>query len=140
MTLTNAMVDSGFTYNGHKLFKTSVPGLYYTLSIFNVWSAWVKSNISANGLYIGDAAKQYFSFYVADPDLQRNGCNKANSTSKYWAIGGVMQSLTVEFYTDSSFDPVQTKRFNCYVLATIFMLFMLKALALALMNIVIFFL
>ncbi|MCN5369524.1 fimbrial-like adhesin [Escherichia coli] len=110
MTLTNAMVDSGFTYNGHKLFKTSVPGLYYTLSIFNVWSAWVKSNISANGLYIGDAAKQYFSFYVADPDLQRNGCNKANSTSKYWAIGGVMQSLTVEFYTDSSFDPVQNQK------------------------------
>lgn len=70
MTLTNAMVDSGFTYNGHKLFKTSVPGLYYTLSIFNVWSAWVKSNISANGLYIGDAAKQYFSFYVADPTFR----------------------------------------------------------------------
>ncbi|MCV5655509.1 fimbrial-like adhesin, partial [Escherichia coli] len=51
-----------------------------------------------------------FSFYVADPDLQRNGCNKANSTSKYWAIGGVMQSLTVEFYTDSSFDPVQNQK------------------------------
>src|SRR5699024_2205922 len=32
------------------------------------------------------------------------------STSKYWAIGGVMQSLTVEFYTDSSFDPVQNQK------------------------------
>ena len=31
MSIENKMVDSGKSYGGHKLFKTSVPGLYYTL-------------------------------------------------------------------------------------------------------------
>ncbi|MCV5391816.1 fimbrial-like adhesin, partial [Escherichia coli] len=38
------------------------------------------------------------------------GCNNANSTSKYAAIGGIMQSLTIEFYTDGTFDPVQNQQ------------------------------
>ena len=108
MTIENAMVYSGKNYNGHKLFSTSVPGLYYTLLISNVWSAYDTLTNIGSGLYIGDSnnPKQYFAFRITDSNLQRIGCNKANSTSKYWAIGGVMQSLTVEFYTDSSFDPV----------------------------------
>lgn len=112
MTIENAMVYSGKNYNGHKLFSTSVPGLYYTLLISNVWSAYSTLTNIGSGLYIGDSnnPKQYFAFRITDSNLQRIGCNKANSTSKYWAIGGVMQSLTVEFYTDSSFDPVQNQK------------------------------
>lgn len=127
---------TGISYLAHQC-----QSLLHTVN-FNVWSAYSTLTNIGSGLYIGDSnnPKQYFAFRITDSDLQRNGCNKANSTSRYWAIGGVMQSLTVEFYTDSSFDPYKTRRFNCYVLATIFMLFMLKALALALMNIVIFFL
>ena len=40
MRIENAMVDSGKMYGSHKLFKTSVPGLYYTLLISNMWSAY----------------------------------------------------------------------------------------------------
>lgn len=110
MKIENAMIDSHLTYAGHKLFSTSVQGLYYTLSISNIWSAWVKSNISGDSIYIGDSADQYFSFYIDDVDLQTRGCDRANTTSKYWAIGGLMQSLTVEFYTDSSFNPTQNQQ------------------------------
>ncbi|EHJ4130184.1 fimbrial-like adhesin [Escherichia fergusonii] len=112
MTIENAMVYSGKNYNGHKLFSTSVPGLYYTLLISNVWSAYGTLTNIGSGLYIGDGnnPKQYFAFRITDSDLQRNGCNKANSTSRYWAIGGVMQSLTVEFYTDSSFNPAENQQ------------------------------
>ncbi|HGX0437833.1 TPA: fimbrial-like adhesin [Escherichia coli] len=112
MAIENAMVYSGKNYNGHKLFSTSVPGLYYTLLISNVWSAYGTLTNIGSGLYIGDSndPRQYFAFRITDSDLQRNGCNKANSTSRYWAIGGVMQSLTVEFYTDSSFNPAENQQ------------------------------
>lgn len=53
MDIENAMADSGKTYGGHKLFKTSVPGLYYTLFIAKLWSAYsTKTTISDSGLYL----------------------------------------------------------------------------------------
>lgn len=59
MDIENAMVDSGKTYGGHKLFKTSVPGLYYTLFIAKLWSAYsTKTTISDSGLYVGDTTPQ----------------------------------------------------------------------------------
>lgn len=61
MRIENAMVDSGKMYGSHKLFNTSVPGLYYTLLISNMWSAYgTVTNVSSPGIYIGDSAEQYF--------------------------------------------------------------------------------
>ncbi|CSQ83768.1 putative fimbrial-like adhesin protein [Shigella sonnei] len=37
-------------------------------------------------------------------------CNNANSTRKYWAVGGIYQTLTIEFYTDTNFDPTVTQQ------------------------------
>ncbi|HGU0869116.1 TPA: fimbrial-like adhesin, partial [Escherichia coli] len=54
MRIENAMVDSGKMYGSHKLFNTSVPGLYYTLLISNMWSAYgTVTNVSSPGIYIG---------------------------------------------------------------------------------------
>ena len=106
ITIENAMVYSGKDYGGHKLFKTSVPGLYYTMLISRVWSAYnTTTDIQSPGIYIGDTAVQEFHFSITDNDLQTRGCNNADSYNKFWAIGGVIHDITVEFYTDASFDP-----------------------------------
>lgn len=111
MDIKNTMKYSGKLYGGHKLFETSVPGLYYTLVISNIWSAYnTITDIPSSGMYIGDASPQFFYWRITDRDLQYWGCDNANSTKKYWAIGGVYQSLTVEFYTDTNFDPTVTQQ------------------------------
>ncbi|MFX1094299.1 fimbrial-like adhesin [Escherichia coli] len=105
------MVESGLTYGGNKLFKTSVTGLYYTLTISNIWTAWeTTANISS--IVVGNRTDGWydgFRFQVTNSNVNQ-GCNNANSTSKYAAIGGIMQSLTIEFYTDGTFDPVQNQQ------------------------------
>lgn len=60
MAIENQMVDSGKRYGGHKLFETSVPGLYYTLKISNIWSSYTTTNISSSGMYIGDSQLNIF--------------------------------------------------------------------------------
>ena len=106
MDIENAMADSGKTYGGHKLFKTSVPGLYYTLFIAKLWSAYsTKTTISDSGLYIGDTTPQKFQWIITDPDLQHIGCDNAMRYDRFWAIGGVVHDLTIEFYTDTDFNP-----------------------------------
>ncbi|MQI91806.1 fimbrial-like adhesin, partial [Escherichia coli] len=91
---------------GHKLFNTSVPGLYYTMLISRVWSAYdTITDIQSPGIYIGDPSNQEFFFSVTDSDLQTKGCNKADDYDKFWAIGGIVHNITVEFYTDTNFDP-----------------------------------
>ncbi|HBN1858475.1 TPA: fimbrial-like adhesin, partial [Escherichia coli] len=62
MSIENKMVDSGKSYGGHKLFKTSVPGLYYTLAISNIWSTYTSTDINPSGMYIGDSTEQYFNW------------------------------------------------------------------------------
>lgn len=111
MRIENAMVDSGKMYGSHKLFNTSVPGLYYTLLISNMWSAYgTVTNVSSPGIYIGDSAEQYFSWYSPSEDVLYWSCSNANSTRKYWAVGGIYQTLTIEFYTDTNFDPTVTQQ------------------------------
>ncbi|MDZ7158156.1 fimbrial-like adhesin, partial [Escherichia coli] len=51
MSIKHKMVDSGKSYGGHKLLKTSVPGLYYTLAISNIWSAYTFTDINPSGIY-----------------------------------------------------------------------------------------
>ncbi|HBL7700308.1 TPA: fimbrial-like adhesin [Escherichia coli] len=111
MYIENAMVDSGKTYGGHKLFRTSVPGLYYTLFIAKLWSAHsTTTTISNSGLYIGDTTSQTFQWIITDSDLQRWGCDNAISYDKFWAIGGVVHDLTIEFYTDTDFNPTTNQQ------------------------------
>lgn len=111
MRIENAMVDSGKRYGNHKLFNTSVPGLYYTILISNMWSAYgTVTNVSSPGIYIGDSAEQYFSWYNPSESILYQSCNNANTSSKYWAVGGIYQNLTIEFYTDTNFDPTVTQQ------------------------------
>lgn len=110
MRIENKMVDSGKSYGGHKLFKTSVPGLYYTLAISNIWSAYTSTDINPSGMYIGDSTEQYFNWRGESEQTLYWSCNNANTTQKYWAVGGVMQTLTIEFYTDTDFNPTTNQR------------------------------
>ena len=100
MHIENKMVDSGKSYGGHKLFKTSVPGLYYTLAISNIWSTYTYTDINPSGMYIGDSTSQSFNWRGESEQTLYWSCNNANTKNKYWAVGGVMQTLTIEFYTD----------------------------------------
>lgn len=110
MSIEHKMVDSGKSYGGHKLFKTSVPGLYYTLAISNIWSTLTSTDINPSGMYIGDSTSQSFNWRGESEQTLYWSCNNANSSKKYWAVGGVMQTLTIEFYTDTDFNPTTNQR------------------------------
>ncbi|ENZ0131391.1 fimbrial-like adhesin [Escherichia coli] len=110
MNIEHKMVDSGKSYGGHKLFNTSVPGLYYTLAISNIWSAYTYTDINSSGIYIGDSTNQSFNWRGESEQTLYWSCNNANSSKKYWAVGGVMQTLTIEFYTDTDFNPTTNQR------------------------------
>ncbi|HAM3967226.1 TPA: fimbrial-like adhesin [Escherichia coli] len=110
MSIEHKMVDSTKSYGGHKLFETSVKGLYYTLAISNIWSAYTSTDINPSGMYIGDSTNQTFHWRGESEQTLYKSCNNANTKNKYWAVGGVMQTLTIEFYTDQDFDPTTNQR------------------------------
>lgn len=110
MSIKHKMVDSGKSYGGHKLLKTSVPGLYYTLAISNIWSAYTFTDISPSGIYIGDATEHFFHWHAESEQVLYWSCDNANNKNKYWAVGGVVQTLTIEFYTDTDFNPTTNQR------------------------------
>ncbi|MCA4775464.1 fimbrial-like adhesin, partial [Wolbachia endosymbiont of Mansonella ozzardi] len=78
-------LTSGCTnQRGARQFNTSVPGLYYTMLISRVWSAYdTITDIQSPGIYIGDPSNQEFFFSVTDSDLQTKGCNKADDYDKF---------------------------------------------------------
>ena len=110
MSIKHKMVDSGKSYGGHKLLKTSVPGLYYTLAISNIWSAYTFTDINPSGIYIGDATEHFFHWHAESEQVLYWSCDNANNKNKYWAVGGVVQTLTIEFYTDTDFNPTTNQR------------------------------
>ncbi|EPH0696099.1 fimbrial-like adhesin [Escherichia coli] len=110
MSIKHKMVDSGKSYGGHKLLKTSVPGLYYTLAISNIWSAYTFTDINPSGIYIGDATEHFFHWHAESEQVLYWSCDNANNINKYWAVGGVVQTLTIEFYTDTDFNPTTNQR------------------------------
>ena len=110
MSIKHKMVDSGKSYGGHKLLKTSVPGLYYTLAISNIWSAYTFTDINPSGIYIGDATEHFFHWHAESEQVLYWSCYNANNKNKYWAVGGVVQTLTIEFYTDTDFNPTTNQR------------------------------
>lgn len=110
ITIRNKMVDSGLIFGGHKLFKTSVTGLYYTLKISTIWTAYnTQSDIYE--IYIGDSPTQTFHFRFTDSDLQRTceGLNR-RGTPSFFKMGGIFQDFTVEFYTDATFNPTASQK------------------------------
>lgn len=110
MSIKHKIVDSGKSYGGHKLLKTSVPGLYYTLAISNIWSAYTFTDINPSGIYIGDATEHFFHWHAESEQVLYWSCDNANNKNKYWAVGGVVQTLTIEFYTDTDFNPTTNQR------------------------------
>ncbi len=110
MSIKHKMVDSGKSYGGHKLLKTSVPGLYYTLAISNIWSAYTFTDINPSGIYIGDATEHFFHWHAESEQVLYWSCDNENNKNKYWAVGGVVQTLTIEFYTDTDFNPTTNQR------------------------------
>ncbi|MCN5736678.1 fimbrial-like adhesin [Escherichia coli] len=110
MSIKHKMVDSGKSYGGHKLLKTSVPGLYYTLAISNIWSAYTFTDINPSGIYIGDATEHFFHWHAESEQVLYWSCDNVNNKNKYWAVGGVVQTLTIEFYTDTDFNPTTNQR------------------------------
>lgn len=61
-------------------------------------------------MYIGDSTSQSFNWRGESEQTLYWSCNNANTKNKYWAVGGVMQTLTIEFYTDTDFNPTTNQR------------------------------
>lgn len=115
------MADSGKTYGGHKLFKTSVGLVLHSIYCKTLVCIFNKTTISDSGLYIGDTTPQKFQWIITDPDLQHIGCDNAMRYDRFWAIGGVVHDLTIEFYTDTDFNPTTNQTYHCPVIRHIFM-------------------
>lgn len=84
--------------DGHRLYETNVTGLYYTLMLNRFWSFELSS--SSSDMYVGDDGWHTVRFSITG-DYIRGQCN----TARYQAVGGLLHDATVEFYTDSSFNP-----------------------------------
>lgn len=122
MDIENAMADSGKTYGGHKLFKTSVPGLYYTLFIAKLWSAYsTKTTISDSGLYIGDTTPQNSSgssqtlIYNISAAITRCGTIDSGPSAVLYTI------LRLNFILIPILTLQQTRTYHCPVIRHIFM-------------------
>ncbi|MCU6173943.1 fimbrial protein [Citrobacter cronae] len=101
LVLENNLQDSGLIYGGHKLSKTNIQGLYYTLRIDNL-GTW-KIGFTPNPLYVGDYTTPVpLTRYDKSGDA---GCAGMDSNSGYMPIGGFIGGITVEFYNDATFDP-----------------------------------
>ncbi len=110
MDIENAMADSGKTYGGHKLFKTSVGLVLHSIYCKTLVCIFNKTTISDSGFI-------YWRYHTTKipvdhhrPDLQHIGCDNAMRYDRFWAIGGVVHDLTIEFYTDTDFNLQQTGR------------------------------
>src|SRR5699024_1514133 len=90
--------------DGHRLYQTNVTGLYYTLIINRFWFYALRS--SSPDIYVRDDAWLTVPFSITC-DYIRVQCY----TSRYQAVGGLHHDASVEFYTDSSFNPAP----NTYV-------------------------
>ncbi len=106
ITIENAMVYSGKDYGGHKLFNTSVPGLYYTMLISRVWSAYdTITDINRQESISEILPTKNFSFPSQTAIYKLRVATEADDYDKFWAIGGIVHNITVEFYTDTNFNP-----------------------------------
>ncbi|ALR75488.1 fimbrial protein [[Enterobacter] lignolyticus] len=94
------LLSSGYTYNNHKLFKTNVQGLYYTMHMYHLWSYATSSNLD---FYIGDNGQ---ASYPLD-DLHSTSCSDGK-TSDYQTLGGLVSDIDIEFYNDQTFNPNTT--------------------------------
>lgn len=96
LTLKSHFIAAPYTYAGHQLFKTNVPGLYFTMRMYNLSS--YKTD-STDNFYIGDVAEQSLN-------LQSQTCAAAGGG--YDPIGGLLAYIDIEFYNDASFNPDTT--------------------------------
>lgn len=96
ISLESHLVAAPYTYGGHKLFRTNITGLYFTMRMYNLNSYQTDSG---DDFYIGDAAKK-------DLTLRSQTCS--GSTESYQAIGGLLANIEIEFYNDATFIPGTT--------------------------------
>jgi Fimbrial protein. len=104
LVIENNFQDSGLTYGGHKLLKTNVQGLYFTLNIRNLGS-W-NSGFTPREVYIGDYTTP---LSIVHYDISGGpGCGDAYNTG-YKPIGGITSSNDIAFYTDNTFNPADAE-------------------------------
>lgn len=93
ISLESHFVASPYVYNNHKLFKTNMPGLYFTMRMYNLWSYALTSS---EDFYIGDTNPYSLN-------LHSTIC--AKSLGWYQTLGGLVASIDIDFYNDATFDP-----------------------------------
>ncbi|ENA3355071.1 fimbrial-like adhesin [Escherichia coli] len=99
ITVQHQMVYSGKRADdGHKLYETNVTGLYYTLMLNRFWS--FELTTSNSDMFVGDDGWHTVQFSITG-DYIRGQCKTRNIQ----AVGGLYYDVTVEFYTDNSFNP-----------------------------------
>lgn len=98
LAIEGHFVESGLTYNGHKLFKTNINGLYFTYRINNP-SSWELS-LSPSVIYIGDAPTQTITHKYTG-----NKCSGDAYAKGYLPVGGFTGTSYVTFYNDANFNP-----------------------------------
>ncbi|EDZ3553615.1 fimbrial protein [Salmonella enterica] len=106
--LHHGYIDSGLTYNGNKLWKTNITGLYFALEFTSInfggkyyseqfWVNWAS----------GDSAAKSFNMHTimgADQRTKAGMCDRATNW-KYYAYGGIVLWIKYHIYIDDKFNP-----------------------------------
>ncbi|MFC3189489.1 fimbrial protein [Pseudocitrobacter faecalis] len=99
ITLESHLVASPYSYGGHKLFKTNIEGLYFTMHMYNLVSF---DTTSTSDFYVGEGNMGREALVLN----YSAGCT--GNSGKYQALGGLEANVDLEFYNDATFNPDTT--------------------------------
>lgn len=104
--LHHGYIDSGLTYNGNKLWKTNITGLYFGLEFttINFGGQYHGENFWVNWASGDSAAKTFDMHAIMGSDVRRSQCDKVTNWT-YYAFGGIVLWVKYHIYIDDSFNP-----------------------------------
>lgn len=102
LQLTHNYISAGKSYNGHPLYKTSIPGFYFTIQMVFLQPAM---NMNSTSFWFDKTSTSITSEF----SQSISNCNK---TDNYTNLGTLMYGLKIYAYVDSTFAPTEAQLQN----------------------------
>lgn len=101
LQLTHNYISAGKSYNGHPLYKTSIPGFYFTINMTFLQPA---TNMTSDTFWFDKTSTTLPSEFTQTTSK----CNK----NEYSHLGSLMYGLKIYAYVDSDFAPTEAQLNN----------------------------
>ncbi|EBG3703326.1 fimbrial protein [Salmonella enterica] len=99
LQLTHNYISAGKSYNGHPLYKTSIPGFYFTIEMTFLQPA---ENMTSSTFWFDKTSTPITSEFTEFP----SACSRTNVYSN---LGKLMYGLKIYAYVDSDFAPTEAQ-------------------------------